>query len=155
MWQLGDDFLEVMSDVLHELPNIEHLNLASNKLSDEAMEKLVVVGNMGSSQSLHSILELLYTDYNHELSLSQVQSVKLCWCRQTVIEKKVRLKSLNFSRNKIDSTTIGALQRLIETRSSPLVRPMIKYDVADQVSICSRTELVLAATFVILAWCAR
>lgn len=49
--QLGDDFLEVMSDVLHELPNIEHLNLASNKLSDEAMEKLVVVSHIGSSHA--------------------------------------------------------------------------------------------------------
>jgi hypothetical protein len=40
---VGDDFMEVLSDVLHELPTIEHLNVASNKLSDEGLERLVLV----------------------------------------------------------------------------------------------------------------
>jgi hypothetical protein len=45
---LGDDFVLLLAQVLHELPHVEHLNISGNKLTDEGLKD--ILGVRGSAQ---------------------------------------------------------------------------------------------------------
>jgi hypothetical protein len=75
---LGDEFIELLAGVINELPKVEHLILAGNKLTDEGLEAILTVGDVPFDCMPHQVIGSPGQPTNCRVPLAAAPGLRPC-----------------------------------------------------------------------------